>query len=123
MAGQYTITFEGDHVQIVSDGDKSLAFAEQLWTTAVAACKKHNCYKILGIAHTTQPMGTLDAYHHGELFRKLGISHDFRMAWVEMNPDARDVVKFIETVLSNRGLPGRVFENVDDAKRWLLEES
>ena len=57
------------------------------------------------------------------MFRDLGIYGQFRIAWVERNPEAKDAVKFAETVLYNRGLPGKVFDDEDEARQWLLAES
>lgn len=48
------------------------------------------------------------------------LTHDYRIAWVEHNEDAKDIVDFIETVLLNRGLPGRAFDSEEEAREWLL---
>ena len=34
--------------------------------------------------------------------------------------NAQDMASFIETVLINRGLPGKLFSSVADAEKWLL---
>ena len=122
MLNQLTITFEGDHIQVISDGDKDFAFAVDLWTQVVAMCQKHNCFNVLGIANTSKPVEAMEGYDHAGLFQNLAITQEYQVAWVELNPDAMDMADFIETVLVNRGLPGRVFGSVDDAKTWLLGE-
>jgi hypothetical protein len=120
MQNNFEITFEGDHIRVLSDGDKDYDFAERQWTSITDACRKHNCYNILGISHTTAPMEAIEGYDHARLFEDLGIDDRFRIAWVEFNDEARDMTLFVETVLINRGLPGRLFASEQDAKAWLL---
>lgn len=122
MQNSLTITFEGDHVLVLSDGDKDMEFAEKLWSQVSGMCQKNNCFNVLGIARTSTPQEALDGYDHARLYRELGIDGRYRIAWVELEPDAIDMASFIETVLVNRGLPGRVFENEADAREWLLGE-
>ena len=122
MRNEITITLEDGYVQVLSDGEKDYEFAEKLWTAVVSFCKEHDCYRILGIADTSRPMEAVDGYDLARLFRDLGISHEYRIAWVELREDARDVTSFIETVLVNRGLPGRLFSSADEAKDWLLHD-
>jgi hypothetical protein len=56
---------------------------------------------------------------HADLFRRLGIDSKYRIAWVELNPLVHEAASFTEVVLSNRGLPGKLFNNPEDAKHWL----
>ena len=120
MPNQLTVTYEGSHIQVLSDGDKNFDFSEKLWTSVAEMCQKHNCFNVLGIANTTTPIEAVEGYDHARLFRELNIGQDYRIAWVELNPDAVDIVSFIETVLVNRGLPGRLFPTVEEARNWLL---
>ena len=122
MRNEITITLEGDYVQVLADGEKDYEYAEKLWTAVVAFCQERDCYRILGIANTSSPMEAVDGYDHARLFRDLGISHEYRIAWVELRAHAKDMAAFIETVLVNRGLPGRLFSSVDEAKDWLLHD-
>jgi hypothetical protein len=120
MPNQLTVTYEGSHVRVLADGDKNYDFSVKLWTTVAEMCQKHNCFNVLGIANTTTPIEAVEGYDHARLFRELNIGQDYRIAWVELNPDAVDIVSFIETVLVNRGLPGRLFPTVEEARYWLL---
>ena len=123
MKNEIVITFEGTHVQAIANGEKDFEYSTQLWTNIVQACHDNNCRKILGIANTTKPLRTMEAYQHADLFRELGLTHDYRIAWVELNPDAYETTYFVETVLVNRGFPGRLFEDEVQAKKWLLDDS
>jgi hypothetical protein len=42
------------------------------------------------------------------------------IAYVDVNAEG-DLMHFAETVAVNRGLPMRLFSNVADAEKWLLE--
>jgi hypothetical protein len=107
-------------VLVRADGEKDMEFAEKVWSQVATVCVKSNCFNVLGIARTKIPLEALDGYDHARLFRDLGIDHRYRIAWVESEPDASDMALFIETVLANRGLPGRVFSNEKEARAWLL---
>lgn len=122
MRNQVTITFEGDHVLVLSDGEKDFELSTRLWTEAVEVCEANDCFRILGVSTTTRPLEALEGYDHARLFRELGIDRRYKIAWIENNSDAQDIVNFIETVLYNRGLPGKVFEDVDEARAWLLSD-
>lgn len=122
MQRDFTVTFEDNYVRVVSNGEKDLEFSKAVWTEVVRTCEKSNCYRVFGLANTTIPMEAMDAYDHGRLFRDLGVDSRFRIAWVEQNPEAVDIVSFIETVLFNRGLPGKLFDNERDALDWLLAD-
>jgi len=85
------------------------------------ARNKHDCYNVLGIADTSTPIEAVDGYDLVELFKELNIGQNYRIAWVELDEDARDLMTFVQTVLFNRGLPGLLFETEAEARKWLLE--
>jgi hypothetical protein len=122
MKNKFVITFNKDHINVISNGDKNYASAVKLWHAIKEECERHNCFHILGIANSEKYFDTMEAYSHAELFSELGINHKYRIAWVELNSEAMETTKFIETVLKNRGLPGRVFSNEEEAKEWLLRK-
>ena len=117
------ITFEGDYVQAIANGDKDFEYSSKLWTEVVQACQDNNCLKVLGIANTRTPLQTMEAYKNADLFRELGLTHDYRIAWVELNPESYDALYFAETVLVNRGMPVRLFADEEQAKKWLLDDT
>jgi hypothetical protein len=116
MDNTLEITFQGDYIKVIADGEKDYRFQERLWNEVVAACRQHDCHKVLGIARTTKPLEALEGYELARIFRELEFTHEYRLAWVEHNEEAKDVVNFIETVLVNRGLPARRL--TVSQKRW-----
>ncbi len=122
MSNILEITFEGDHVLVIADGDKDYRYMDRLWRKLAATCEKYDCYNVLGIANTSTPVEAVDGYDLAALFRELNIGQNYRIAWVELDEDARDTAAFVQTVLANRGLPGLLFDTEADARKWLLED-
>jgi len=118
MDEKIIITFEGNYIKVVTHGGGA-DFARRLWSQVKDACNKHKCFSILGIGYTTN-LSTMEAFDHAALFIELGLSFNYRIAWVETNPETKDIIGFTETVLKNRSLPGQLFANVSDAEEWLL---
>lgn len=121
MRNTIEVTFEGDHVRVIADGDKDYVFQNRLWQEVSSACEEQNCFKILGISNTTTPLEAVEGYDTARIFRDLKIDNRYRLAWVELNDESRDMTQFIATVLANRGLPGRLFDTEEEAKKWLLD--
>lgn len=120
MENTIEVTFEGDHVLVISDGDKDYRYLERLWHEVTTTCEQHDCYNVLGLANTRTPVEAVEGYDLPNLFRELGIGQHYRIAWVEKNQDARDSIEFVQTVLANRGLPGLLFDTEEAARSWLL---
>lgn len=123
MSYQMSVIFMGDYVEARSTGDKSYQTAVALWREIIRVCDEHDCYKVLGIGESTTPMSTMDAMNHTKLFQDFSITRKYQIAWVELNREAVGSIKFLETVLLNRGLlNGKLFHEVAEAKRWLLAQ-
>ena len=123
MSYQMSVIFMGDYVEARSTGDKSYQTAVALWREIIRVCDEHDCYKVLGIGQSTTPMPTMDAMNHTKLFQEFSITRKYQIAWVELNREAVGSIKFLETVLLNRGLlNGKLFHEVAEAKRWLLAQ-
>ena len=123
MLNHIEVSFEGDHILVLTDGDKDYEYLEQLWSKVARACEKHGCFNVLGIANTTTPIEAVEAYELPRIFRQNNIDDRYRIAWVEQTPDAADTVAFVASILANRDLPGRDFETVEEARAWLLGDS
>ncbi len=123
MRYEMSVSFTGDYVEACSIGDKSYQSAVTLWKEILEVCDKYNCYRVLGIGESTTGMPIMDAMHHEKLFRDFAITRKYKIAWVELNQEAVGSIKFLETVLLNRGLlNGMLFSTVEEAQRWLLDD-
>lgn len=123
MALKYSIRHERSLVRVVATGTPDYLSISQLWRDIVARCRQHNCLKVLGESRTERWLDTY-AYDHAAIFRAVGLSEQSRIAWVELNAEARETVKLAEAVVRSRGFSkARVFDRITDAKRWLAQES
>ena len=120
MRNKLEITFKGNHVLVIADGDKDYHYMERLWKETAAVCEQHDCYNVLGIANTSTPVEAVEGYELAGIFRELNIGQNYRIAWVELDEDARDLVAFVQSVLANRGLLGLLFDTEAEARKWLL---
>lgn len=119
MNNELEVSFEGDHIAVVANGEKDLEFAERVFTAMRDACVEHNCFRVLGIGFTTVPQSTSDGFENAKLWARLGLTGRYRVARVEVNPSAVQNAQFIETVLVNRGFSVRLFSDVEQARAWL----
>lgn len=122
MKNEQIITFEGDYIKAISNGEKNAATTLHLFTSIRDACVEHNCFNVLGLSNSTKYLSVSEGYDTAKVFTQLGITAKYRIAWVELNPIVLEDAYFIETVLKNRGFPGRFFANASEAKAWLLRE-
>ena len=120
MLNRIEVSFEGDHILVLTEGDKDYEYLEELWSKVSRACEEHGCFNVLGIANTDTPIEAVDAYELPRIFRQHNIDDRYRIAWVEQTPEAADTVAFVASILANRELPGRDFETVEEARAWLL---
>ena len=120
MPNKLVVSFEGDHIKVISDGDKDYDFVLQMWTEVAAMAREQQCFDVLGLASTTTPLEAVDGYDQARLFRELDMPNNIRIAWVESNSDAVDIASFVELVLTNRGYSAKVFATEAEARTWLL---
>lgn len=82
-------------------------------------CETRNCYRVLIEEHLVgRRLETWDVYR---LISESGARNLARfelVAYVDVNAEG-DLMKFAETVASNRGLPMTVFATVPEAENWL----
>jgi hypothetical protein len=85
-------------------------------------CTTRKCHRALIEERLEGPrLATLDVFSiasEGAL-RAIGQLHS--VAYVDVHAQG-DMMKFAETVAVNRAMPVRLFKDVGDAERWLLEE-
>ena len=124
MSYEMSVVFTDDYVEARSIGDKSYQTAVALRNEILKVCDEHNCYKVLGIGESTKKgMPIMDAMHHDQLFKDFAITCRYKIAWVELNKEAVGSMKFLETVLLNRGmLNGMLFSTVEETRQWSLDE-
>ena len=120
MGYEMDVTFEGEFLRVNVTAEDDYETSLKFFTELAQACKEYKCLNILVISNST-PLKTMEAFDHAKILEEVGFTHKHRLAWVEMNPNAREMDKFIETVLVNRNvIQVQVFSNEAEAKQWLL---
>jgi len=122
LSYEMEVTFRGNHVEARSIGEKTYQTAERLWAEITRVCNEHTCYRVLGIAESNRQMSVMDAINHEELFKKIGVTPKYKIAWTESNRNEFDKLKNLETILLNRGFRGKVFTDVEEARAWLIKD-
>lgn len=108
------------HVEVRGIGNYENAV--YFWQSIVNACEHHQCYKVLGEQYLFDSVSTSEAFDHPAMFKKLGITTKYQFAWVDRNPRTRETTQFVYDVLASRSISyGRMFNDIDSAKQWLLE--
>ena len=121
MGLDYKIEKEPSVISVTVRGNIDYLSLDCMWKDIAAACRKHRCTDILGVAEIEAPTSG-DAYDHASILALAGLNADYRIAWVESNPQSRDTARLAEVVIRNRGLAtGCLFDNVADARHWLAE--
>jgi len=77
---------------------------------------------MLGESRLAAPISTIDAYEHLGLIESVGVTPEYRIAWVSTDPPVLERLKLIETVLRDRFLfNASTFDSLTEARRWLIE--
>jgi len=123
MNNELEISFQQTYIHVRVTGAGTRERIMEVWRRVAAMCRQHNCYKILGEQDLQVGISTLDALDHPDIFREVGITEKFRIAWVELNPRTFETTDFIRNVLANRAMgQGKIFTRVEDARQWLLRK-
>ncbi len=94
-----------------------------MWQSVVDACEQYQCFKVLGEQYLFDSVSTAEAFDHPTIFKKVGITKKYTFAWVDNNPRTRETTQFVRDVLANRSIGyGRLFNDAESAKRWLLQQ-
>jgi SpoIIAA-like len=121
MAHKIAAHISPSHVHVVVTGDNTerdvLAYMEEVRQL----CVQHSCWYVLIEESLSGPgLGITSVFDLASHGAETAREHFRAIAYVDVNPaHEHDMMKFAETVALNRGLQVRVFEDVDDAKRWL----
>ncbi len=124
----HSIAYNSDAsvIEIKVQGDFFLSEAKEMVSEAMEVAKEQNCFLLLcDLRAATVKLSTFEIYQLpnvvSEKSASLGLHpHKLKRAFVATN-DLKDY-DFFETVTVNRGQSAKVFRDVDEAKKWLLEK-
>jgi len=122
MTYQLTITQKPGYLHCIVTGKNTMENVTAYLQELARECEARNCFRVLIEEHLVgRRLETWDVYQlvtEGSA-RNLGKLH--AMAYVDVNAEG-DLMKFAETVASNRGLPMTVFATVPEAENWLTRK-
>jgi hypothetical protein len=85
-------------------------------------CETRNCFRVLIEEHLVgRRLETWDIYRLISESGARNLAGFEAVAYVDVNAEG-DLMKFAETVASNRGLPMTVFATVPEAENWLTRK-
>jgi hypothetical protein len=86
MGYEISIEYQGGYVHARHTGADSYGISLELWQRIMAACRERGCFNILGESDNTNSLPVMDAFAHIGIYRKVGMSARYRVAWVNHNP-------------------------------------
>lgn len=86
MNFEYSVSYDESLVNVATQGGFDYLGTYEMWRAVVAACKENGCYNVLGESRLTAPIPLVDAYEHLNLVRSVGVTPDYRIAWVAKDP-------------------------------------
>lgn len=95
--------------------------ANEMLKDVVQAMTQYKCCKqIVDHRETTFELSVLEYYERPQVNKEIGMSHVWKVAMVfkELN----EKTNFMETVFRNRGYNFQQFDDVEEARKWLLSE-
>jgi len=124
----YTISYnaEAGVIETKVQGDFFLSEAKEMISEAMEVAKEQNCFLLLcDLQAANVKLSTLEIYQLPNVVldksASLGFhAHKLKRALVATH-NVRDY-DFFETVTVNRGQNAKVFRDVDEARKWLLEK-
>lgn len=118
----YVLRFKehADYLYAFVTGERdSYEISRQYWKEVADECRRVRCKKVLIEEDISEEMSTTETYRFTSEIIDLGFS-GIRIAFVDRHLNQKELNKFGELVATNRGLLGKVFDDVEEAEKWLL---
>ena len=123
MSYTIEVTPEDNHLHITVGGENSPDTVRNYLSDILAAVKRHGQSNILIEENLRGPsIKILDMFDVVTKASERTAPNILRIAYIDMNKDHdRKALQFAETVALNRGINVRLFDNRQEALRWLLD--
>ncbi len=119
MSYQLAITEKPGYLHCIVTGRNSVENVAAYLQELARECEARNCFRVLIEEHLVgRRLETWDVYQVVTEGGARNLGRFRAVAYVDVNADG-DLMKFAETVASNRGLPMTVFATVPDAESWI----
>lgn len=122
MTYQLTITEKHGYLHCIVTGKNTMENVTAYLQELARECEARNCFHVLIEEHLVgRRLETWDVYQLVSEGSARNLGKFQAMAYVDVNAEG-DMMKFAETVASNRGLPMAVFATVPEAENWLTSK-
>jgi hypothetical protein len=118
----YQITFEQrpEYLYVYVAGEQdSYEISTSYWRDVAAECNKSKAKLILIEEDIPETVSMNDMYRIASEIPQMGFT-GVRIAFVDRYAEQQKDNEFGELVATNRGLYGKIFDNVEEAEAWLL---
>ncbi len=126
MSYDLSIQDNQDYIKVVISGDRipgqEVADISAVLVEVAEYCKEKNSNKVLGVINLSGRLPTMASLNIINTTDSFGWDRKFKFALYDMNDDSRKDNLFTETVATNRGFQLKVFDNEQDANKWLLNQ-
>lgn len=119
----YKIRFEDKEKYLfanVSGENDNFEISRQFWLEIAEECKKKNCKRILVFEEIKEVVSATEMYKIAAEIPEMGFT-GVRIAFVDRYLEQQGINEFGSMVAGNRGLIGKIFNNVKEAEEWLLK--
>ncbi len=100
--------------------DVLVSHARDAWRIVAEEANKRQAEKILVLSSATGKYPALDAFLINSKLDDYGIERLWKIAFVNLDQESYENVKFSEVVALNRGFNVGVFNDEGEAREWLL---
>jgi hypothetical protein len=108
------------YVYVTGERD-SYEISKQYWQEIAAECRRSDCKKVLIEEDITEIVSTGEMYKIASEIPQMGF-FGIRIAFVDRRIEHQDLNQFGELVATNRGIYGKIFNDVEESEKWLLSE-
>ncbi|TFH07761.1 MAG: hypothetical protein E4H08_08960 [Candidatus Atribacteria bacterium] len=120
MAYEMSVSVHDEFIHVILVGRDTLLAAKEYWSKIAGILRANPQRKLLMEEHLVGPVPDGDIHEWSEFMRTLGIPPGTKTAFCYLKERASEY-RFVETLLINRGFITKIFEDVDDARAWLLD--
>ena len=126
MPYEIDIQLHDNYVRVHAKGERrygDAAFeAGQAGRHIVEFCRNAEVYHVLVVLDLSGRLSAIDSYEIVDQSKEYGWDHNYKLAFVAMNEDSADDVKFTETIAVNRAYSVKQFTDEAKALEWLLSQ-
>lgn len=102
------------------DKTNELEESYRLWSQIPIQCERHGLNKIIAISRLDKRLSLDNTFSFADQFKALGWKANYKMAGVAFDKQLYTEYELLVTFINNFGYECRLFNNMKDAKKWLL---